>query len=148
METKSILAETLFKDRGLNCSQAVFCAFAPDFGIDEKLALKLSIGFGAGMGRLREVCGALSGAFMVIGLAFGDRTKKDVYELEQEFALTFKADNGSYICRDLLGLRKDAKLSPVPQERTDKYYAARPCSKLVAYTAEKLEQFLANKKTV
>ncbi len=145
MENKAEIAHKLFKEKGLNCSQSVFLAFSKDYGLSDDMAFKISIGFGAGMGRLREVCGALSGAFMVIGLAFGDRTKKEVYELEQEFALAFKADNGSYICRDLLNLRKDARLSPVPEERTPAYYEARPCDKLVHYTAEKLQQFLQDK---
>jgi C_GCAxxG_C_C family probable redox protein len=101
------LAFSRFAD-GFNCSQAVFSAFADDFGLDEDTALKVASGFGGGMGRMAETCGAITGAMMVLGLKFGSaspdwKTKELVYEKVREFADCFKARNGSLLCRDLLG---------------------------------------------
>ncbi|KAI4453138.1 amidophosphoribosyltransferase [Holotrichia oblita] len=127
---KISLGEALFKS-GLNCAQAVFCAFSEDYGIDLPTAKKLSLGFGAGMGSLREVCGAVSGAFMVLGLEFGEtKTKAEIYSIEQEFAAAFKKENSSYICRELLQLSGSEKLKFFPEERTDNYYKKRPCAEL------------------
>ena len=97
---------------GYNCSQAVLLAFCEDFGLEKETALKISEPFGGGMGRMREVCGTVTGMFMVIGLAMGNdnskdnTTKKNVYKSVQELAAKFKEDNGSIICRELLGFRK------------------------------------------
>ena len=94
---------------GYNCSQAVLLAFCEDFGLEKETALKISEPFGGGMGRMREVCGTVTGMFMVIGLAMGNdnskdnTTKKNVYKSVQELAAKFKEDNGSIICRELLG---------------------------------------------
>lgn len=97
---------------GYNCSQAVLLAFCEDFGLEKETALKISEPFGGGMGRMREVCGTVTGMFMVIGLAMGNdnskdnTTKKNVYKSVQELAAKFKEDNGSIICRELLGFQK------------------------------------------
>ena len=111
MGTKAELASH-YHDQGLNCAQSVLAAFAADFGLDERTALRISTGFGSGMGRLCEVCGALTGAFMVIGLGFGraqfDGTKygpetETTYRLVTDIAGQFKDRNGSIYCRDLVG---------------------------------------------
>ena len=133
---------------GYNCSQAVLPAFCEDFGLEKETALKISEPFGGGMGRMREVCGTVTGMFMVIGLAMGNdnskdnTTKKNVYKSVQELAAKFKEDNGSIICRELLGLQKANKESYVPSERTTEYYKKRPCPELCKYAADILEEYL------
>ena len=94
--------------QGFSCSQAVLAAYAPMFGLERETALKVSSGFGGGMGRLGETCGAVTGAFMVLGLKFGTATtdrqaKEAAYAMVREFAARFKAIHGSLVCRDLLG---------------------------------------------
>ena len=143
-------AEELFL-RGYNCSQAVFCAFADDLGIDLETALKLSSSFGGGMGRLREVCGTLSAIFMIAGLKYGYTSPDDYdaktkhYELIQKLAAEFKNRHGSIICRELLGLKAGAD-SPIPEKRTEKYYTTRPCPKLAASAAEIISNYINSKK--
>lgn len=133
---------------GYNCSQAVLLAFCEDFELEKETALKISEPFGGGMGRMREVCGTVTGMFMVIGLAMGNdnskdnTTKKNVYKSVQELAAKFKEDNGSIICRELLGLQKANKESYVPSERTNEYYKKRPCPELCKYAADILEEYL------
>ena len=133
---------------GYNCSQAVLLAFCEDFGLEKETALKISEPFGGGMGRMREVCGTVTGMFMVIGFAMGNdnskdnTTKKNVYKSVQELAAKFKEDNGSIICRELLGLQKANKESYVPSERTNEYYKKRPCPELCKYAADILEEYL------
>ena len=133
---------------GYNCSQAVLLAFCEDFGLEKETALKISEPFGGGMGRMREVCGTVTGMFMVLGLAMGNSdakdgsTKKNVYKSVQELAEKFKQDNGSIICRELLGLQKANKESYVPSERTKEYYKKRPCPELCKYAADILEEYL------
>lgn len=132
---------------GYNCAQSVFMAFCEETGLDEETAAKLASSFGGGMGRLREVCGAVSGMFMAAGLIKGysdpgdQEGKTAQYELVQSLAKEFEAKNGSIICRELLGLeqKKDA---PTPSERTEEYYQRRPCAELVADAAELLERRL------
>ena len=133
---------------GYNCSQAVLLAFCEDFGLEKETALKISEPFGGGMGRMREVCGTVTGMFMVIGLAMGNdnskdnTTKKNAYKSVQELATKFKEDNGSIICRELLGFQKNNKESYVPSERTNEYYKKRPCPELCKYAADILEDYL------
>lgn len=133
---------------GYNCSQAVLLAFCEDFGLEKETALKISEPFGGGMGRMREVCGTVTGMFMVLGLAMGNgnskdnTTKKNVYKSVQELAAKFKEDNGSIICRELLGFQKNNKESYVPSERTNEYYKKRPCPELCKYAADILEEYL------
>lgn len=139
-------AEELFKE-GYNCAQAVFAAYSEELGIDIETALKLSSSFGGGMGRMREVCGAVSGMFMAAGLKYGYSDPKDKeakanhYKLIQNLAHAFKERNGSIICRDLLGLSKPEG-TPVPEERTADYYKKRPCAELVKDAAEILNQYM------
>jgi len=139
-------AMELFKE-GYNCSQSVFLAFEDQYDIDRKTALKLSSSFGGGMGRLREVCGAVSGMFMVAGLLYGYDNAKDYegktkhYERIQLLAKEFEERNGSIVCRQLLGLG-DGKDSYIPEKRTDAYYQKRPCAELVGMAAAIMEQYM------
>lgn len=140
-------AKSLFK-QGYNCSQAVYLAFCDVTGMDEKTALMLSSSFGGGMGRMREVCGAVSGMFMVAGQLYGysdpnDRNAKaEHYALIQRMAAKFREKNGSIICRELLGTNDSA---PNPTERTDRFYKKRPCAELVAMCAEITDGIIAEK---
>lgn len=146
MNSYSQKAMDLFK-QGYNCSQAVFAAFCESLDIDFETALKISSSFGGGMGRLREVCGAVSGMFMVAGLKYGYTDPKDIksktahYKLIQEFAAQFKAENHSIICRELLGLA-DGPDSCVPELRTKEYYKKRPCIELVGCAAGIMEDLI------
>ena len=134
---------------GYNCAQSVFLAFAEDFGIDKETALKLSSSFGGGMGRLREVCGAVSSMFAIAGLKEGytspnnDEAKAKHYELIQSLADDFKSKFNTIICRELLEL-PEGKDSPIPSKRTEEYYQTRPCEAFVRYAAEIIEQRLLN----
>ena len=130
---------------GYNCAQSVFLAFAEDFGIDKETALKLSSSFGGGMGRLREVCGAVSSMFAIAGLKYGytscndDEAKAIHYELIQALAEKFKQKYGTIICRELLELPEGSD-SPIPSKRTEEYYQTRPCEAFVRFAAEIIEQ--------
>ncbi len=130
---------------GHNCCQAVFVAFADDCGITEQTASLLASSFGGGMGRLREVCGAVSGMFMVAGLLAGytnddPKEKKDAhYALIQQLAKEFKDKHSTIICRDLLG-NLGKSTSPVSDPRTAEYYKVRPCVKFVITAADILDR--------
>lgn len=140
-------AEMLFK-QGYNCAQAVFIAFCDEMNIDEETAAKLASSFGGGMGRMREVCGAVSGMFMVAGMLFGYADpeagveKKEHYARIQELAGEFKQQNGSIICRELLGLEKKENTEPDPTPRTGEFYKKRPCGELVGIAAEIMEKYI------
>ena len=142
---KSQKAKELFLS-GYNCSQSVFGAFCEDFGIDFDSAMLISSGFGGGMGRLREVCGAFSGIVLVLSLKYGYKNaddtekKKDLYKHIQNLATKFKQDNTSIICKELLGMAADK--APSPSQRTTEYYRKRPCPELVAYAARILDDYL------
>ena len=132
--TKS--AEELFKD-GYNGAQAVFCAHCEKYGMDFETGAKISSPFGGGMGRMRLVCGAASGMFMLAGLHNGSSTPHDNegkmanYAFVQQLAGEFKGKYGSLICAELLGLAPKPE-DPKPAERTPQYYEKRPCSEMVA----------------
>ena len=128
-------ASELFKC-GYNCAQSVFAAHADKLGIDTATALKVSAPLGAGVGRMREVCGAFLACSMLLGLKEAstqpsDERKKEIYERTQKLAEEFKKRNGSIICREILKLQKDAPTPPTPDKRTAEYYAKRPCLKVV-----------------
>ena len=134
---KSEQAVELFKT-GACCSQAVFCAYAGDFGMDAETAMKVSAGLGGGVGRLREVCGAVTGATLVLGLKYGP-DKAAVYPHVQEFAARFKAECGSIVCRELLeGV--GATTGGAPEARTEGYYKKRPCAELVRLAAKLVDE--------
>ena len=132
---------------GYNCSQAVFLAFLDKYDMDKSVALKLSSSFGGGMGRLREVCGCVSGMFMVAGILYGYdepkdfEAKKEHYARIQELAHKFEEQNGSIVCRDLLGLNKGKDI-PIPEKRTEEYYKKRPCVELVGMAASIMEDYI------
>ena len=126
---------------GKNCSQAVFVAFATDLGLTEEMALAVSVGLGGGVGRMREVCGAVSGAAMVVGLKNPQYDKGEAYEKVRLIADEFQKTNHSIICKELLGLSQPEK-SSVPEERTPEYYQKRPCVKIVEDAAKATEKIL------
>ena len=141
-------AKELFES-GCNCCQAVFCAFLDETEINKEDALRLSAGFGGGLGRLREVCGAVSGMTMVLSNKFASsdpndhKKKTELYSLIQKAAGEFKEENGSIICRELLSIPEKSS-SPVPEERTKEYYKKRPCAELVYCAASIAEKYLEN----
>ncbi len=143
--TKGELAECYFR-QGYNCSQAVALAFCDETGLDEKTTERLTIGFGGGIGRMREVCGAMNASVFVLGAAFNE-DKSSIYKRVQELADTFKKQNGSIICRELLGLSSKGNDSPNAEARTPEYYKKRPCPLIVHDAANALDAYLkANKK--
>ncbi len=147
MSVKGDKAYELFK-QGYNCSQAVFGAFAEELGVPFELAVKMASGLGGGIGRMREVCGTFTGLTLAASLIYGysdpkaTNTKTELYEKIRGLADDFRRDNGSIICRELLGLQK-AEESAVPEVRTSEYYKKRPCAELCRYAADLLEQFIA-----
>ncbi|MDD2418089.1 MAG: C-GCAxxG-C-C family protein [Oscillospiraceae bacterium] len=141
MSKHSQLAKELF-DKGYNCAQSVVLAFCDETGLDSKTALKLSSSFGGGMGRLREVCGAVSGMFMVAGMLYGyfdplDRQAKvEHYKLIQYLGMKFKEENNSIICRELTSI-------PAEKEGNIK---RRTCSELVEQAGEILDEYIQSRK--
>ncbi len=136
---------------GCNCSQAVFAAFSDVTGIDEKTAMRMSSSFGGGLGRLREVCGAVSGISLAAGCLWGyddleDKSlKTEHYKLVSGMANKFSDIFGTYICREILSL-KEYKYSPVAEERTPEFYANRPCEKCIAAAARILDEEIEKRK--
>ena len=147
MSQKTEKAKELFKS-GCNCSQSVLGVFCEELGLDFETAMKISSSFGGGMGRMREVCGTVSGMFMAAGLAFSTSDNKaEQYKIVQELAKRFKDKNGSIICRELLnGI--ESSTSPTPSERTETYYKKRPCIELVGDSVEILEEFIKEQQTI
>ena len=142
----SYLAADLFLS-GSNCAQAVLLAFSDVTGMDHQTAAKFSSSFGGGMGRLREVCGAVTGMFFVLSVLYGyedpkaDEKKTELYTRVQTLAQAFAKENGSIVCRELLGLKEKTQ-APTPEKRTAAYYAKRPCGQLVAQAANLLQDHL------
>lgn len=132
--------------RGYSCSQAVVVAFCDVTGMKPQYAARLSSSFGGGMGRMREVCGAVSGMLMVAGLLYGygtpgdDESKRAHYKLVQELAGKFRERNGSIICREIL---KNPPSDPSPTPRTAEFYKTRPCTRMVVCAAELLDEYIA-----
>ena len=148
---KAAKARELFME-GYNCSQSVFGAFAEDIGLDFETAMKLSSSFGGGMGRLREVCGAVSAMFMIAGLIYGYsdpgeyNLKAQHYKRIQELATEFKKKHGTIICRELLGLTVEGADDPLPEKRTSEYYAKRPCPDIIASATEIIAGYIDTNK--
>ena len=142
-------------EQGYNCAQSVLLSFSDITGLDEKTSAMLSSGFGGGMGRMREVCGSVSGMVFLSGLICPADNPSDKngrtanYALVQKMAGRFKEINGSIVCKELLGLvpkgsgLKSAEESPVPSERTADYYKKRPCEELVGISARIVGEFIA-----
>lgn len=130
-----------FFEEGYNCSQSVFMAYSDIYGIEPEMAAKLATSFGGGMGRLREVCGAVSGMFLILGLHYPYTDTKDKvtkntnYKAVQRTAKEFKLIMGSYICADLLKLKHEPQ-NPNSTERNLDYYKSRPCTNCVRVAAE------------
>ena len=155
-------AKRLFKEEGYNCCQAVVLAYNDIFGLDDKTAASIASGFGGGMGRMREVCGSVSGMVFLSGLLSPADNPSDKagrtanYALVQEVAAEFKAINGSIICRELLGLAgckpthagptdiHGIPESPEPSDRTPEYYKKRPCEELVGISARIIGEKIKN----
>jgi len=132
--------------QGYNCAQAVAVAFRDLTGLTPEFSARMASSFGGGMGRMREVCGAVSGMLLVAGILYGyddadeGEAKKAHYTLVQELAGRFKERNGSIICREIL---KNPPSDPAPSPRTAEYYAQRPCAKMVYDAADILEAYIA-----
>lgn len=149
MKNHAQIAYENFK-KGYNCAQAVACAFCEEMNMDEAAVARMVSSFGGGMGKLREVCGAVSGALFVLGTLKGyddpaaDAEKSAHYARVQDFAARFKAEHETIICRDLLkniALKKES--TPEPEARTDEYYRTRPCVAFVETAAKIVEDMLA-----
>lgn len=136
--------------QGYNCAQAVALAYSDYLGMDNDTIAKVISGFGGGMGRMREVCGAVSGAVLVMSMLYGysdpkaNETKMELYSKIQEVGADFKNENGSIVCRELLELQKKGFDSPTPEARTGEYYKKRPCPELVKSSADLLEKFISH----
>ena len=130
---------------GYNCAQAVAVAFSDVTGLDATTSAKLVSSFGGGMGRMREVCGAVSGMLFIAGTLYGydtpdDTAKKAHYARVQELAGKFRQQVGSIVCRDLL---RDPPSDPNPTPRTEEFYKVRPCARFVVLAAQILDEYIA-----
>lgn len=157
-------AVALFKE-GYSCSQSVAGAYADHYDADKEIVLRIAASFGAGIGRMRETCGAACGMFILAGLECGSTDPKDAaakganYKVVQELAAEFKKENGSLVCAELLGLRpmggaqqecnpdgvQPDMTSPTPEPRTQEYYKKRPCAAMVESAARIYGKYLAAK---
>lgn len=138
-----------FFTAGYNCAQAVALAYEDIIGLESQTIARLTASFGGGLSRLREVCGAVSGMAFVAGVLIpadnpqNSVAKRENYALMQSFAETFRVENGSIVCRELLGLTC-TKEEPIPSERTAEYYRKRPCVEYVATAARIVGEYLAS----
>ena len=144
MDHSTYAAELFCKD--YNCAQAIMVAFCDVTGLEPDMAARMSSSFGGGMGRMREVCGAVSGMLMVAGYLYGydtpgdDKVKMEHYQLVQELAGKFREEMGSIICRELM---KNPPSDPNPTPRTPEFYKTRPCARMVALAAQILDDYIA-----
>ena len=132
---------------GSNCAQAIVVAFCDVTGLEPDFAAKMASSFGGGMGRMREVCGAVSGMLMVAGLLYGytdpgekDENKKAHYQLVQQLSGQFREEIGSIVCREIL---KNPPSDPNPTPRTAEFYKVRPCARMVMTAAKILDSYIA-----
>lgn len=146
MDTNRIkIALDCFNER-LSCSQAVLSAFAPELGLDKKTALRVACAFGGGMARMGQTCGAVTGAFMVIGLRYGDinpdpnESKERTYQVTREFVERFKSIHGSIICKDLIGL--DISTEEGRKSAIDMNIFKTRCTRFVQDAAAILEELI------
>lgn len=141
----SDLAVELFV-KGYNCAQSIAVAFSDVTGLDPDFSSRMICSFGGGMGRMREVCGAVSGMLMVAGLLYGyespvdNKGKMEHYHRVQELAGLFREEIGSIVCREIL---KNPPSDPTPSPRTAEYYKTRPCAHMVATAAKILDAYIA-----
>lgn len=139
----SMLAAQMFVD-GYNCAQSVAAAFSDVTGLTPEQSAKMVSAFGGGMGRMREVCGAVSGMFFVLGTLYGydkpdPEAQKAIYASVQTLAEDFRQQAGSIICREIL---KNPPTDPKPSPRTAEYYKERPCTRLVVIAAQLLDAYI------
>ena len=133
--------------KGYNCSQSIILAYQDMIPIDKSILSKMASSFGGGMGRLREVCGSVSGMFLIAGVLYGydepetGQVKAEHYARIQELARRFEEKHGSIICREMLGLSVKHDV-PVPEARTSEYYKKRPCAEIIGDAAEIIEQYI------
>ncbi len=142
--TRAEYAAELFAN-GQNCAQAVAMAFADLVNLEEKQAARLVSGFGGGMGRMREVCGAVSGMFFIASILYGydepnQERQMQTYSMIQELGGQFREKAGSIICREILN---NPPSDPVPSARTEEYYVSRPCVRMVYTAASILDNYIA-----
>jgi C_GCAxxG_C_C family probable redox protein len=143
--SKVELAVTCFKE-GFNCAQAICSVYGQEYGLDRKTALKVSCGFGAGMGCMAEICGAVTGAYMVIGLKYGRSdvldlsAKEKTYKLVREFSEKFKSRNGSIVCKELLGM--DISTAAGMKAAQKRNIHGTCCREFVSDAAEIIEEIL------
>lgn len=141
----STYAAELFMD-GYTCAQAVMVAFCDVTGLEQAFSARMISSFGGGIGRMREVCGAVSGMLAVAGLLYGYSdphdavAKKQHYVLVQLLAEKFREKAGSIICREIL---KNPPSDPVPTSRTAEFYKTRPCVRMVMLAAQILDEYIA-----
>lgn len=143
---RGLIARNYFLE-GFNCSQAVVLAFSDLISLPKDALLCASSSFGGGMGRLREVCGAVSGMFLVLGYLRGYSDPKDyegkkrLYSEIQELAGIFTSEYGSIVCKELLVGVPNTD-GTVPEKRSDEYYKKRPCPEQIEFAAKILHEFL------
>lgn len=138
---------------GYGCCQSVVAAFADLYGLDDTQAKKIAAGFGGGVGRLRMMCGAVSGIVMLVGLDCGqtegsDREGKSAcYKVVQQLLAQSEAENGSLICAEILGIKghEKAHSNYVASARTAEYYRQRPCAAKVESAARIFANYLKSK---
>ena len=139
---------------GYGCCQSVFCAFADLYGLDGEMALRLSAGFGGGVGRMRMMCGTCSALVMLAGLERGQTRGEDregkaaCYQLTRELLEAFRQQNGSIICAELLqmnGVKAETDTSK-PAERNAEYYRVRPCARKVESAARVFADYMASRR--
>ena len=144
MDHSEYAAELFLK--GYNCAQSVAVAFCDVTGLDVDFTARMASSFGGGMGRMREVCGAVSGMLMVAGLLYGydtpgdDVSKKKHYTLVQTLSGRFREEIGSIVCREIL---KNPPSDPNPTPRTAEFYKVRPCARMVSLAAKILDEYIA-----
>ncbi|MBE5858224.1 MAG: C_GCAxxG_C_C family protein [Lachnospiraceae bacterium] len=144
--TRREIAMENFK-KGYNCSQSIVLTFADILPLDRDTLSRMASSFGGGMGRLREVCGAVSGMFMVAGLLYGyegpetGQVKAEHYARIQDLAHKFEEKHKSIVCREMLELsvKHDA---PTPEARTEEYYKKRPCVEIIGDAAQILDEYI------
>ena len=142
--TRGEMAVENFK-KGYNCAQSVVVAFCQETGMMPHYSAKLASSFGGGMGRMREVCGAVSGMLLVAGVLYGydvpgdEEGKREHYKLVQELAGKFREREHSIVCREIL---KNPPSDPNPTPRNEEFYKKRPCARLVALAADILDEYI------
>lgn len=151
MSKKGETAYNLFL-QGYNCAQAVLCSFCEETGLSMESSAMIASGFGGGIGRTRNVCGTVSGMIMAASMIMGYNEPKNIaekkrtYEMVQSLLSRFKDENGSIICSELLGLKKNEDAKPNPTKRTEEYYKKRPCPLLSKSAADILYDYLKENK--